>query len=80
MRFTSTIVGLPSIGPSSGKANFIVSLEASSLLINLDLKVTEGVLSHVRKAKACVLAAQYEVRLLLRVLLHNMMRVLPFTP
>ena len=64
MRFTSTIVGLPSTGPGSGKANFIVSLEAFSLLISLDLKVVEGVLSHVRKAEARGLVAQYEVRLL----------------
>ena len=31
----------------------------------------EGVPSHVRKAKACGLVAQHEVRLLLRVLLHK---------
>ena len=115
VRFTSTIVGLPSTGLGSGKANFIVSLlsskyafltryfyanmvrvlpfaslEAFSLLIRVELdahlvvvthkaprevqhrrllhvliKVMEGVLSHVPKAKACDLVAQHEVRLLL---------------
>ena len=89
----STIVGLPSTGPGSEKANFIISLEAFRLLNRLEhdshlvvvthkaphevqrqcllhvlLKVMEGVLSHVRKVKACVLVAQYEVRLFLRVL------------
>ena len=33
VRFTSTIVGLPSTGPGSGKANFIVSLLSSKYAI-----------------------------------------------
>ena len=49
-------------------------------LLHVLLKVMEGVLSHVRKAKAYGLVAQHEVRLLLRVLLHKIVRVLPFTP
>ena len=40
-------------------------------LLHVLLKVMEGVVSHVRKAKACGLVAQHEVRLLLRVLLHK---------
>ena len=40
-------------------------------LLHVLLKVMEGVLSHVREAKACGLVAQHDVRLLLRVLLHK---------
>ena len=37
-------------------------------LLHVPLKVMKGVLSHVRKVKACVPVAQYEVRLFLRAL------------
>ena len=49
-------------------------------LLHVLLKVIEGFLSHEHKVRACGLVAHHEVRHFLRVPLHQMMRVLPFSP